>query len=125
MPIDASFVIGLYFFGLFFGLLFVLLGYFTYHLGKKKAVNRFVGFRIPPTFRNPEVWMKTNTRTGLLMILHGLFLIIFSLILPLIYHPIFLLIVLLLPLAIYLTYGIWYAYHLENQLERNISDCVT
>ena len=125
MPIDASFVSGLFLFGLFFGLLFVFLGYVTYYLGTKKAVNRFVGFRIPPTFRNPEVWMKTNTRIGLLAILHGLFLIGFGLILPLVYNPFFLLIVLLLPLAIYLTYGIWYAYHLENQFKRNIPKCTT
>jgi len=120
MPIEASFVSGLFLFGLFFGLLFVFLGYVTYYLGKKKAVNRVVGFRVPPTFRNPEVWMKANMRTGLLMVLHGVFLIVFGLVLPLFYHPVFLLIALLLPLAIYLTYGIWYAYHLEKQTKRNI-----
>jgi uncharacterized membrane protein len=118
---DASFV---NVFESFLGLLFVFFGYITYYLGKKKKINGIVGFRISPTLRNPEVWMKTNTRTGLLMILHGLSLIILGLILPLVYQPFFLLITLLLPLTIYFAYGIWYAYHLENQL-RNIPKCTT
>ncbi|PVX25290.1 MAG: hypothetical protein CW691_05015 [Candidatus Bathyarchaeum sp.] len=105
----------LFFFGSSFGLLFVLVGYFTYHLGKKKTVNSFIGVKIPPTIRNQDVWMNVNMRIGLLMILHGIFLVIFSVILPLMYNPFLLLASLFLPLAIYLPYGIWYAYHLESQ----------
>jgi len=83
-------------------------------LGKTGKINGIVGFRIPPTLKNAEVWMQTNTRTGLLMILHGLSLIMFGLILPLSVQ--FLLIMLLLPLTVYVAYGTWYAYHLESQL---------
>lgn len=116
LSMDASFIDGLFFFGLFLGLLFVLLGYVTYYFGKKKKINRVVGVRIPPTFRNPQVWMKTNIRSGLLLLLHGIFMIIFGLTFPSAYFPVFML-TFLLPLAIYIPYVVWYAYHLENQLK--------
>ena len=88
-------------------------------MGKKKKINGVVGVRIPPTFRNPEVWMKTNIRGGLMLILHGIFMIIFGMILPSAHFPLFML-TFLLPLAIYLPYVVWYGYHLENQLKRTI-----
>jgi uncharacterized membrane protein len=117
MSTDASFVSILFFFGLFLGLLFVFLGYLTYYLGKKKKINGVVGVRIPPTYRNPEVWMRTNIRGGLMLLLHGIFMIIFGMIFPSVHFPLFML-TFLLPLAIYLPYVVWYAYHLENQLKR-------
>ena len=57
---------------------------------------------------------------GLLMVLHGIFLMIVGLILPKVELLVFLLI-LLLPLAAYITYGTWYAYHLEKQRKRRAS----
>ena len=95
------------------GLLFVILGCVAYYVGEKKAVNSIVGFRIPPTLRDPEIWRVVNMRTGLLMVLHGIFLTVVGLILPKLERSIFLLI-LLLPLVAYITYGTWYAYQLEK-----------
>lgn len=95
------------------GLLFVALGCVAYYVGERKAINPIVGFRIPPTYRDPEVWESVNTRAGLLTVLQGIFMVIAGLVLPKLELLTFLLIV-LLPLAAIVTYGVWYAYHLEK-----------
>ena len=110
MPIDQSFV-SLKFILSLLGLLFIILGYVAYYVGERKAINPFVGFRIPPTYRDPEVWKAVNIRTGKLFVLHGIFATIAGLVLPKVELSTFLLI-LLLPLAAVITYGTWYAYRL-------------
>lgn len=115
MPIDKLFM-NLKFILSLLGVLFVVLGGVAYYVGERKAINPIVGFRIPPTYRDPEVWKAVNTRAGLLTILHGIFTMIASLILPKVELLTFLLI-LLLPLATVLIYGTWYAYQLEKTLK--------
>lgn len=97
----------------FLGLLIIALGCIAHYLGEKKTFNPFVGFRIPPTYRSPEIWMAVNMRAGVLFIFHGIFVAIAGLILPKVELLIFLLI-LLLPLAAVIIYGTWYAYKLEK-----------
>lgn len=48
MPIDQSFVALKPLLG-FLGLLLIILGCVEYYVGERKAINQFVGFRIPPT----------------------------------------------------------------------------
>ena len=95
------------------GLFLIVAGCVAYYVGEKKAVNSFVGFRVPPTFRDPDVWKAVNTRAGLLFALHGILVTIVGLVLPNVELLAFLLI-LLLPLAAVMTYGTWYAYQLER-----------
>lgn len=110
MPMDQiNFILSL------LGLLFIILGYVAYYVGERKAINPFVGFRIPPTYRDPEVWKAVNMRTGILFVLHGIFVAITGLILPKVELSTFLLI-LLLPLAAVITYGTWYGYQLEKTI---------
>ena len=114
MPIDQSFI-SLKFGLSFLGLLFIVLGWIAYHVGVRKAINPFVGFRIPPTYRNPEVWRAVNIRTGILFALHGIFMTISGIVLPKVEFWTFLLI-LLLPLAGMIIYGTLYAYQLEQNM---------
>lgn len=97
----------------FLGLLIVALGCIAYFLGEKKVINPLVGFRIPPTYRNPEVWKAVNMRTGILFIADGIFMTIAGLTLPEVELLSFLPI-LLLPLAAVIIYCTWYAYQLEK-----------
>lgn len=95
------------------GLLMIVLGCIAYYLGQKKAVNPLIGFRIPPTYRDPEVWKAVNIRSGILLVLPGIFMTMVGLGFPNIILSTFLLI-LLLPLAMMIIYGTWYAYKLEK-----------
>lgn len=102
-----------------FGLIFISLvliigGYIQYYVGKIKAANWFVGFRIPATVRDPEVWKAVNIRTGLLMSLHGVFVLVVGLIMESFNLLIFFL-VLVLPMAGYGIYGGFYAHQLEKR----------
>jgi uncharacterized membrane protein len=114
MPIDQSFV-SLKLLLSLLGLLFIILGCVAYYVGEKKAINSFVGFRIPPTYRDPEVWKAVNMHTGILFVLHGIFATIAGLVLPKVELLTFLLI-LLLPLAAVTTYGTGYAYQFEKTI---------
>jgi len=114
MPIDQSFVPLKPLLG-FLGLLLIVLGCVEYYVGERKVINQFVGFRVPPTYRNPDVWKAVNMRAGLLTVLHGIFVTIAGLVLPKVKLLTFLLI-LLLPLAAVITYGTWYAYQLEKTI---------
>lgn len=97
----------------FLGLVLIVLGCVEYYVGERRAINRFIGFRIPPTYRNIEVWKEVNMRAGLFTALHGIFVTIAGLLLPRVRLLTFLLI-LLLPLAVVIIYGTWFAYHLEK-----------
>ena len=114
MPFDQSFV-SLKLLLSLLGLLFIILGCVAYYVGEKKAINSFVGFRIPPTYRDPEVWKAVNMHTGILFVLHGIFATIAGLVFPEVELLTFLLI-LLLPLAAVITYGTGYAYQFEKTI---------
>jgi len=115
MPIDQSFV-SLKLSLSLLGLRFILISYVTHYIGKRKAINSFVGFRIPPTYRDPEVWKAVNMRAGLLFALHGIFMTITGLVLPKVELLTFLL-TLLLPSTAAISYCTWYAYQLEKKSE--------
>lgn len=115
MSIDQSFVALKPLLG-FLGLLLIILGCVEYYVGERKVINQFVGFRVPPTYRNSEVWRAVNMRAGLLTVLHGMFVTIAGLVVPKMGLSTFLLI-LLLPLAAVIIYGTLYAYQLEKIFE--------
>jgi len=98
----------------FFGLLLILLGLVTCYLGKIKAVNWVIGFRIAPTMRDPEIWKVVNIHTGIITSVHGVITTIIGLTLPKVDLSI-VFAVMILPLFIQMFYGIWYAYRLEKR----------
>lgn len=61
------------------GLLFIIVGGVTYCVGEAKLINRFIGVRIPPTYKNPEVWREANIRGELLTAIHGVLMLIVGL----------------------------------------------
>ena len=98
----------------FMGFLFIMLGYVQYHVGKAKLVNWFVGFRIPVTMRHPEVWKMANTRTGLLISLHGTGMLAIGLIAEVDLSSF--LLVLLLPVLACMIHGVLYASQLKRRM---------
>jgi hypothetical protein len=85
-----------------------------FYFGQEKIVNWNIGFRVPPTLRNPEIWKVVNIRMGVIMSLHGAIVALLGLLLsetiPLM---VFFIIV---PFLGQLAYGIGFAYELEKKL---------
>ena len=74
------------------GLLFIVAGCLAYYVGEAKLINSFIGFRIPPTFKDSETWRKVNIRGGLFVVLHGILMLVVGLVLPKIRFEVFLII---------------------------------
>lgn len=100
----------------FIGVILVLGGLVMYYVGLGKSVNHIVGFRVPPTMRNPEIWKTVNIRMAKIMFVHGVITTIAGLTIS---ETITLVPAILacgiLPLLGYMVYGTWYAYELEKR----------
>jgi uncharacterized membrane protein len=97
----------------YFGLFLVVAGLAMFYLGKEKNMNGIIGFRVPPTLRNPEIWKTVNIRMGVIMSLHGIFAALAGFLLPEI-KPL-LIFIIGVPLLIQMVYGVGFAYELEKR----------
>ena len=91
---------------LFINMVYFILGIIEYYVAPKIGPNPYFGFKIGYTFADREVWGKTNRLTGKFMIIHSLILS------PTIFIPnfiIYYLILFIIPLLIFIPFGIKYA----------------
>ncbi|NPA75380.1 MAG: DUF1648 domain-containing protein [Euryarchaeota archaeon] len=98
----------MYYFMFIITLVYLAAGLAQYFIAPKVGPNPYFGFRVGYTLSDREVWNKANRFLGLLMTIHGLFLLPLSLILDVLWF----LILFLVPMLVFIPIGIKYAANL-------------